>query len=221
MLPGALAVRNGGSVPRKAPGVDPACTLCQVLADTGEPRPLENTPLAAGPHFVVMPVLGPLVRGHVMVVAHRHFVSLRDMGEEARAEYEEHLAAAPVEYQDNLLEIEHGSVEDMPGGPCIVHAHAHWLPGLGGLADLFDDALPRLPVRAFEDLREIEVPYVALRSRGEVYAYDASACAPQTVRRSLARALGETEWDWALFPKFDVIKQTAETWHASGQHGNA
>jgi hypothetical protein len=69
------------------------CRLCNVQHnpiqfDSGELRPCD-TILFKTANFVLLPSIGPLVRGHAMVVSRMHYSSLASMPQEAIREYEE------------------------------------------------------------------------------------------------------------------------------------
>lgn len=111
------------------------CALCRALGrDTcladSFPRP-ENTPLMVTEQFVVIPCIGPLAIGHVMVVSRKHFPSLAAMGPNAVREYDTIVAAVKGmdAYQGtNLLEAEHGATESDSGGACVSHTHLQLIP---------------------------------------------------------------------------------------------
>jgi len=65
---------------------DPRCVFCEVLEEPTSPAMPPhsyNTLLTSSDHFVVLPALGPLVKGHVLVVSRAHMPSLASLGEQA------------------------------------------------------------------------------------------------------------------------------------------
>ncbi len=65
------------------------CSLCVAVADaTRNSSPyLYNQPLMETDRFLVLPSLGPLMLGHVMVVGKKHQASLASMSREAVEKY--------------------------------------------------------------------------------------------------------------------------------------
>ena len=139
------------------------CALCVAVADsTRHVTPfLHNQKLLETNRFIVLPSLGPLMPGHVMVVGREHQNSLASMGREALEEYEElanRLRVAPFLRDGVPLEAEHGSTANDKAGACVVHTHVHWLPGLGGYLRDFQKRLPLLCVFSAELRRSEAVP---------------------------------------------------------------
>src|SRR5690242_1505151 len=57
----------------------PSCVFCDAQDAHGSSR-LENSELLNSEHFVLMPALGPLVPGHVLIVSRDHALSLAALG---------------------------------------------------------------------------------------------------------------------------------------------
>lgn len=56
------------------------CTLCRIVDERrGAQRPLYDTHLLETPTFVVIPAVGPVRPGHVMVVSRSHIPNLASM----------------------------------------------------------------------------------------------------------------------------------------------
>jgi diadenosine tetraphosphate (Ap4A) HIT family hydrolase len=91
----------------------------------------------------VIPSLGPVTAGHVMVVSRSHAPNLAAMGPSVIDEYNalvESISARPG--FGDLLEGEHGAAADSPGGACITHTHVNLIPGFGYLLDELEFTLP-------------------------------------------------------------------------------
>src|SRR5216683_124104 len=145
------------------------CALCSAVVDSTqylEPF-MYNTRLLETPHFLVTPCIGPLLRGHVMVVSRTHSESLASMGEDALREYDAlatRLRNAPLLRDNDPLEAEHGSTPDEKAGACVVHTHVHWLPGMGQFIDEFRRRLTVRNEANLFDVGQRRVPYIFVRN---------------------------------------------------------
>ncbi|MEX0715162.1 MAG: hypothetical protein WD066_01175 [Planctomycetaceae bacterium] len=191
------------------------CRLCGAISDADRadgPLGIENTPLWTSRHFVVMPCVGPLLVGQVMVVSRRHVPSLAALGPDAIAEYEE-LAAKLPKNRDTLLEAEHGATQESCAGACITHAHVHWIPGLGDLSVTLDGVLPQFHRGSELRLPAASVPYLFLRGGDRlVRVFDGANLPSQLLRQVICSTLGRDDWDWRADPRRDLILETVEYW---------
>lgn len=84
-------------------------------------------------HFAVVPTLGALVEGYLLVISKAHYESVRQIPEELFPEFDETVykvkSVIRSVYQKNVVCFEHGaaSCSDKFGG-CIDHAHLHVVP---------------------------------------------------------------------------------------------
>jgi len=112
-----------------------SCALCRSVAEArlGDAAAVHNRRLLETPQFIVLPSVGPLVVGHVMVVSKAHSASLASMGKDAIDEYESvavRLKRAPLFRDGDPLEAEHGSTENsrlVPEWVCQLFAAGHGL----------------------------------------------------------------------------------------------
>ena len=120
------------------------CALCSVVADAtryAEPF-LYNSKLLETDRYVVVPSLGPLVPGHVMIVSKEHQESLVAMGPAALDEYNDlamKVRSGPLLHDSNVLEAEHGSTSGNKAGACVVHTHVHFIPKMGVHLSVFKE----------------------------------------------------------------------------------
>jgi len=195
------------------------CALCVAAADatTSEQPFLHNRKLLETPRFVVLPSVGPLVPGHVMVVSKVHSHSLASMGPEAILEYESlatRLRKAPLLANGDPLEAEHGSTAADKAGACVIHTHVHWLPGMGRFWTEFAQTLsPRPEI----DLLEVgdAAAYIFARARSQRAIFYADGLRSQTVRRILCELMDRDDTDWMQAPRLDWVKETVEAWLGS------
>ncbi len=191
------------------------CQLCSALQDAaradGSAR-IENTPLHETKSFVVLPCVGPLVAGQVMVVSRRHCPSLASLGLDAVLEYQSLAAELPKE-PESLLEAEHGATDTDCAGACVMHAHVHWLPGFAQYADVFDGVLPQFHFGPDLQLPAPSIPYLFLRGAGGcVRVFDGAGLPSQMLRQAICSALGRDDWDWRVKPRYDLIRETIAYW---------
>ncbi len=194
------------------------CALCVAVADaTRHPSPfLHNQKLLETDRFIVLPSLGPLMPGHIMVVGKEHRDSLASMGREAFEEYERlanQLRVAPFLRDGEPLEAEHGSTATDKAGACVIHTHIHWLPGLGGYLDEFQKRLPLLSQREIADI-PASVPYIFVRAGAKKALFHAAGLPSQTIRRTLCELLDRDDTDWKQAPRLDWVKETVQAWQS-------
>src|SRR5215471_12439458 len=120
------------------------CALCR--AADGKQLVIDgvnmNTILGRSGAFLIVPALGPLVVGHVLVVSAKHKAGLRYLTSADQQDYERlrvQVRSYCKKFGDTLLEAEHGARDTSVRGPCIRHTHVHILPGLGEAGRLFDN----------------------------------------------------------------------------------
>lgn len=196
------------------------CRLCNAIhnpfaAGDGEVRTFDKV-LFKTQNFVLLPSIGPLVRGHAMVVSRKHYPSLASMPQYAIREYEDmaRMFFRLPQIDGNLLEAEHGSTGDCHAGACVAHTHIHLLPGLQEHRGFLDGSLRQ--TGAFQNLADIQglkQPYISLRANLEaVVLFDANAVPTQAIRRVLCGQLGRANWDWRTEPCNDLIDETISFW---------
>jgi diadenosine tetraphosphate (Ap4A) HIT family hydrolase len=195
-----------------------ACALCRAIVEVNCADPcVYNTKLLETSRFIVIPSVGPLVRGHVLVVSKSHAESLASMGPEALREYDDlaaQLRNAPLLRDTDPLEAEHGSTGDEKAGACVVHTHVHWLPGMGRFLRDFQE---RLTVRSETVLSELNhTPYIFVRSVHGHAILDARGLASQMIRRILCDLLDRDDCDWTQATRRDLVEETVGAWLSHG-----
>lgn len=200
--------------------MDPRCPLCGAVQGPDMPsgnRELQNTVLKQTNRFVVLPSVGPVLPGHVMVVSREHLPSLASMGREALAEYEAlacELAARAPFSTAGVLEAEHGPTEDEKAGACVIHTHVHWIPSVAEHAQMFDGILEVLiEGEDIRDIASVNFPYIFVRGNlGKVRVYKGSGLPSQAIRRKLCEELGRDDIDWKQALRRNWIEQTVRYW---------
>ena len=191
------------------------CIFCRILISREQElvSELVNQTLLETEFFSVLPALGPLVSGHVMVISKEHQHNLQSMGSDAKADYENVIREIRDTYRAtpySLLEAEHGSSAGMRG-PCIVHTHINVLPNMGQFVGVLDGEFPPLdPPETWA--HPISHPYFYLRADGAVRWYSAIGAPSQELRRRLNQDPASDSWDWALNENLDLVRMTVEMW---------
>lgn len=204
-----------------------ACHLCAQIAGRSEEDLLQQT--VGGPEYVrrvvletpelaVIPSLGPLVDGHVLVVPKIHARSFAQLQIEP-AIVEAFLSRAKTTianaFGSRVQVFEHGTGANSAQPACSVeHAHVHIVP----CAVEFDDP----PVAGYEwetmrneaALRELVGDGEYLRvgtASGWSIARGAEGFPSQLLRRVLSEAIEAeeaTDWDWRANPRPDSVRRT-------------
>jgi diadenosine tetraphosphate (Ap4A) HIT family hydrolase len=169
-------------------------------------------------NFAVIPSLGPLTLGHVVLCPKEHSISFVQLGPELDREYlevsrllTERLKAV---FSSELIAFEHGMSADDRRIPCSVeHAHQHFLPVPPGSESEFD----------WTSWREFDGTLAALRTvtggREYILARDtAGACRvlqtreagfeSQHMRRVFASRFGCPDWNWREVPNAHAAHAT-------------
>jgi diadenosine tetraphosphate (Ap4A) HIT family hydrolase len=194
-----------------------ACVFCTILeAPVGEARAYDRV-LLDSPRLVLLPALGALVPGHVLVISRSHSPSLSALGTAAVSEYEDVVLRYRTKLHlqvNDVLEAEHGAGASSRGGGCIEHAHINLIPGVANCIDVLDELLPSIDrIADLHDLTDFAgQPYIFLRTSTAIRVFDATTAPSQLIRRRICERLGRDDWDWALFDGYDNISATLAMW---------
>lgn len=166
-----------------------------------------DTILWEGKHLRLIPTVGPLVRGHVMIVPKSHSLGSLSEPDDVQTEIGSllrHLAKICENIGEPPLFGEHGE-GTQPGRPCIAHTHVHILPGLSHLVERLAARLPPM-------LDEMPASYIIYGRVGLEMRCDATGRRSQYFRKSIADAIGLDTWDYAAFPNSVVLEETIRYW---------
>lgn len=209
------------------------CSLCSEIQ--GRTASLHNIliPLATESRilweteqWVVIPTLGPLSLGHIMLVPRNHYYSTLSCTSAMLQECSELLnrcgSVLRSIYRQGVIVFEHGATatESRKCGACIEHAHLHVVPGpssfVAAARSKFRDWQSGSSILELPDLVE-NSPYMLVGSctrRPRFWVRRCSDTVPsQLLRRVLARELGNpTEWDWRKHVGSNVFIKTITDW---------
>ena len=198
------------------------CTLCTELESCAGRAPW-NQALIETEHFAVIPSLGALVEGWLLIVPKKHYISMGALPISLYAEADEleHRTRALLraKYRLPVVAFEHGPSAVRHGTGCGVdHAHLHLLP----LAcDLRHYSEPLIPASSQwrkcgwsekAEAYKAGLDYLYLQSGGDdALITVAEDFGSQVFRRAISSYLGvEREFSWRLYPRHDVVARTIE-----------
>jgi len=176
-------------------------------------------------NFVVVPSLGQLVEGHLLLVPVSHYTALADMQSRSIREASELCARA----RETLFKVygwpcvifEHGVRGNQSGGCGIDHAHMHAVP-FTGLREPIDELKRTHSLKSIDGIAEIhkEVsptsPYLYYEeTNGQAWTCETAFIPSQYLRKLLAESLGINSWDWrecgkeqALITSFERLSES-------------
>jgi ATP adenylyltransferase len=198
------------------------CILCSELEDH-EGRAPWNAPLIETENFVVIPSLGALVEGWLLIVPKRHHISYGALPVALRAEADalevQTRELLESQYKKPVVTFEHGPSAAKHGTGCGVdHAHLHLVPIE---CDLFATVVSFVPPTVqwmASDWSEREnayrsgLDYLYLKPSGSggliAVADDFGS---QVFRKAISFHLGvEGEYSWRDYPRIETVTQTIE-----------
>lgn len=164
--------------------------------------------------YVAMVTVGPIVRGHCLIVPrwHRESMALADMNDCSCAEAFLHEVATLMRrvYRKEVLVFEHGSRAGASSRPCSVgHAHWHVTPTDVQASQMLmgNYSWQRVPGPFVVPTHE----YLLVGDEGKNYwvAYSYTPIPSQVLRRRLANlANPESQWDWRQAPDVETTLAT-------------
>lgn len=166
--------------------------------------------------FRVLPSLGQIVPGYLLLVPNQHHRAFADMrlAELKAAEgLKTGLAEEMRSVYGNLLFFEHGVRTSDSGGCGISHAHLHLVP-FASDEDLVGELTRTFPyeeVSSLLDLKRVQPgrSYLYYESvAGSKYVFYPPFIPSQHIRRLLAEALSVQEWDWRQCGKEERLLDT-------------
>jgi diadenosine tetraphosphate (Ap4A) HIT family hydrolase len=189
------------------------CVFCDIDANDESvqwyDRPIWCVP---GLAFLV-PSLGALVPGYLLLVPETHVYSFRQVKLGLRPALARMACIAIKRLSliyGPVTAFEHGACgEALSGSACINHAHLHLVPGVYGLTNHLGKDRAR-----FESLGDFlkasgNDPYLMCQDPGGPVVSAPDAGLGQYFRRIIARELlVPDEWDYALYRRFDNISAT-------------
>ncbi|HTZ73136.1 MAG TPA: HIT family protein [Candidatus Aquilonibacter sp.] len=171
------------------------------------------------PQMVVVPSLGQIVEGYLLLVPRSHFKAIGDLPKAFLDEFA-CISARVGEVLERAygpyILFEHGTRSENAGGCGIYHAHLHVAP-IASIPDPVSTLKAKFPYQEFDDLREIGdrgtgLPsYLLYKDRtGRLYLFDTGPLSSQYMRKLLADALNNKGWDWRTAGREERLLATLE-----------
>jgi ATP adenylyltransferase len=199
------------------------CELCNQFKVKGGRDPW-NEPLIASEHFMVIPSLGALVEGWVLVVPKEHYISMGALPTELQKEMDEVEFQARhvlrVSYRKPIVGFEHGPSDVKHGTGCGVdHAHLHLVPiDCDLLSHVRPFVSPSLEWKnctreCLRNAYSAGMDYLFLQHEGQAPLIAISRdFGSQVFRKALSLFLGmENQFSWREHPRLETVKQTILT----------
>ena len=177
--------------------------------------------------FVVVPGIGSVCDGYVLISPKEHVLSFGHLDErldnQLAAVFGELERWLATRYGRPVIAFEHGAESFRNrGGSCTDHAHMHVFPAdhrldIIGAVQLdyrlrrTDRLLPPL----CEQVQGRRLPYLWLRGpEGDMWICDAPTAMSQYIRRVIMSQLDRPdEWDWLVFPGTEYMRRTVQQFH--------
>ena len=188
------------------------CPLCIALERKDEL--VENTHLFETEFFTIIPCVGPLVRGQVMIVTKSHeYKSFAELPDEHIREYELLTKSIRKIYNNDVAFAEHGSYLSQTAGKCISHAHSHVIPGKVN----FLGYLSYLKFESLESMKQLTsrykwTPYILIHTK-KLYVAKAYNIQSQFIRIIIANEMKVlNRWNWRTYHDEGLLLETIKEW---------
>jgi diadenosine tetraphosphate (Ap4A) HIT family hydrolase len=162
-----------------------------------------NRSVASTQNFTVLPSLGQIAEGHLLIVPKEHCWSLADVCVTHGDELESLVSRVRrilIAAYGSCVAFEHGA-RSADGGCGIAHAHLHFVPVAND--QIFIERLrERHKLVRVRRLAEVDThvqgsPYIYVETiSGQRYVSAVGGIPSQYLRRCLAEAVGKISWDW-------------------------
>ena len=229
------APRDAPATDGRTPVVAPGCSFCAEIHDPALGLHREVIPgsptrriLAESAHWLLVPTIGALAPGHLLIVSREHYPACLHAPLEARRELERFLASVAERlrelYSGPVVCFEHGeSAGSLKGrsGSCIDHAHLHVVPAPPSfVSHLTGRGTGWRRVESFAASGASASDGHAYLLAGELFPRNRifireapGVVPPQLLRRVLSSELHTGQsWNWRIHPQPENFLQTIIDW---------
>jgi diadenosine tetraphosphate (Ap4A) HIT family hydrolase len=168
-------------------------------------------------NFVVMPSLGQIVEGYVLIVPTKHYTAMADMS----SDLHEDLTRVCLRVRNSLAQVygpalffEHGVRGTEAGGCGVEHAHLHAVP-FDAAREPIDELKKNHSFRMIESISELNQrvspnsPYLYYeQTNGQAWVCETEHIPSQYVRKLLAESIGIESWDWRVSGREQSLLRT-------------
>ncbi|MEK6962992.1 MAG: hypothetical protein AABX70_01100 [Nanoarchaeota archaeon] len=196
------------------------CTFCEEIKTEqfhGEGLDMNRTLLSTD-HFLVVPALGPLGPGHLLILSKEHYLAVGQLSDPLLSEFEGlqiYLRRTLERHYGAPVFFEHGPALYRKGaGCCIEHLHMAAFPSSIDLTNQLRLDFAEQPIQTLRDLKkpfEARTPYLYFETANEKrHLFLAPDYVPsQYFRRLIASAHGEADhWNWRDHPDLEEMMRT-------------
>lgn len=197
------------------------CKFCQKFGEAYGEYHVADRVLFQSENFVVVPSIGSIVPGWLLVIPRKHFLSVGSLDREYFEEFLEIRKVAAGALQDCFGPIcffEHGPVRERESIGCGVdHAHLHIVAisqdVVGAAKELSNGNMQWHPVSGIQASKEYvakQKAYVFIQSLSHGgWIGTADAIESQMIRKTIALLTGQPScWDWKANMFEENIKET-------------
>lgn len=196
------------------------CTMCDTLA---APTSECDRPVLDSGNFVVLPSLGSLVEGWLLILPKTHAISMGGLSSPLANEMldlKDYLWSVLESTYGCAVAFEHGPAAPRRAVGCGVdHAHLHLVPVSFNVVRAAAPHLPedtlwsRANWNSCRTAYETAVDYLYVEQRrGDGQIAVGPGFPGQVLRRAIAGAIGRAaEYDWRKHPQLDTITKTLRT----------
>ncbi|SRR6266545_262798 len=202
------------------------CDFCDELSDGCDnafARIYKQQPrgriLYRSQHFVLLPSLGQIVEGHLLIVPTSHDTALADVtlsSAEELSELRSFVRRGMAETYGSIIFFEHGVRGKQAGGCGIDHAHLHAVP-FASSREPIEDLKNRHPLKFVAGISEIphqvapDSSYLYYeQTNGQAWACEIDFVPSQYLRKCVAESLGTKSWDWRECGREEVFVRALE-----------
>ena len=158
----------------------------------------------ASADFRVVPTLGQVVAGHLLIVPIRHLCAMADL-KVMQIEELDHLCrrvrSVLTDVYGACVFFEHGMRDSGSGGCGIDHAHLHAVPvAANGVLDVLRREFGGCAIHDFAAIKETinqESSYLLFEdASASRYVFPVTELPSQYMRKLVADSIGKSDWDW-------------------------
>jgi diadenosine tetraphosphate (Ap4A) HIT family hydrolase len=165
---------------------------------------IDNRTVFVTDNFRVLPSLGQIVEGHLMIVPTAHYATMGDLPLTLSTELEtlsNLVRVALSQTYGNCVLFEHGTRGPEGGGCGIYHAHLHVVPLCDEKDPIYElkELHSFLEIGGFEELARTSYGYSYLYYEtlsSQRYVCRVEHLPSQYMRRFLAQFIGKSQWNW-------------------------
>lgn len=155
-------------------------------------------------HFRILPSLGQIVEGHLLIIPVEHYCALADLPASSLAELDNlcrYTRLVLAQTYGSCIFFEHGVRGDASGGCGIDHAHMHAVPvRADSLANTLSREFGGRDISSIAEIRQrlaADSSYLYLEDASKKrHVFPVESLPSQYMRKLVGQAVGKSDWDW-------------------------